>query len=265
MNLLAPDFQCKKNYSILNNKQTNTFVAMSIEQNTKVYSLSPHISNEYFVQAMQEVLHEDSEWTLASKDERTTLYTKLNNNNNGSEVSQRQEFKFVSHFPYNWRELFETIRDVTIRKEAAKQNLEQIKWIENHASERHDIVYVLTTTPNSWIVSQREMVTARAWQFFKDPNDGLEYVVLVERYVERDDVPVNENYVRAKVLFQVCLIKQSAANPENECDWTFITVMDIGGWVPQWIIDFLLTLAPGSIAKEMETGHAYYMQLKNKE
>jgi hypothetical protein len=83
------------------------------------------------------------------------------------------------------------------------------------------------------------MVTARAWQFFKDPNDGLGYVVLVERYVERDDVPVNENYVRAKVLFQVCLIKQSAANPENECDWTFITVMDIGGWVPQWVIYLL--------------------------
>jgi hypothetical protein len=124
----------QKIYSILNNKQTNTFVAMSIEEKTEVYSLSPHISNEYFAQAMQEALHEDSEWTLASKDERTTLYTKLNSNNNGSEVSQRQEFKFVSHFPYNWRELFETIRDVTVRKEAAKQNLEQIKWIENHAS-----------------------------------------------------------------------------------------------------------------------------------
>jgi len=106
------------------------------------------------------------------------------------------------------------------------------------------------------------MLTARSWQFFTD-DEGLEYVVMVEKFIERDDVPVNDSYVRAKVLFQVCLFKQSKEDPQNKCEWTFITVMDIGGWVPQWVMDWLIKLAPDSVAKEMESGYAQLQAMRN--
>jgi len=217
-------------------------------------SNSPTITEAYFEKCLKDVLTHDDSWTLTTQDKGTTLYSKTPSATN-EDVSQRQEFKFVSHLKYNFLDLFETIRDVRIRKVAAKDNLADIKWIENHEDNRHDVVYVLTTSPNTWVVSQREMLTARAWNYFTD-DEGLEYVVMVEKFTERDDVPPSDTHVRAKVLYQVCVFKQCATNPDTECDWTFIMVMDVGGWVPSWIMDWLIKLAPDSVAREMEGGYA---------
>lgn len=257
-------------------------------------SNSPTITEAYFEKCLKDVLTHDDSWTLTTQDKGTTLYSKTPSATN-EDVSQRQEFKFVSHLKYNFLDLFETLRDVRIRKVAAKDNLAEIKWIENHEeyvvvahlispratiffalffapispacklfrltqffsaySNRHDVVYVLTTSPNTWVVSQREMLTARAWNYFTD-DEGLEYVVMVEKFTERDDVPPSDTHVRAKVLYQVCVFKQCATNPDTECDWTFIMVMDVGGWVPSWIMDWLIKLAPDSVAREMEGGYA---------
>jgi hypothetical protein len=223
-------------------------------------SSSPHIPTEYFDKAIKEIQTADTDasWTLVSTGSSTQVFSKQSDEG-------RFHFKFVSTYNYNYKELFETIRDVTIRKHAATNSLVDIKWIENHEQDNHDIVYVLTTTPNSWVVSSREMITARTWKYFTD-DDGLEYVVCVEKHTEHakypDSLAQSNGYVRAKVMFQVCMFKQNKNNPDGQCDWVLITAIDAGGWVPQFVMDWLIKLAPDTAAKEMEVGHAKLVELR---
>jgi len=226
------------------------------------HTTCPHIPNEYFDKALQEVLdaNTDKQWALVSTGSSTEVYSKQTDEG-------RFHFKFVSTFNYNYKDLFETIRDVKIRKHAATASLVDIKWIENNEQDNHDLVYVLTTTPNSWVVSSREMITARAWKYFTD-DDGLEYVVCVEKHTEHpsypDSLAQQNGYVRAKVLFQVCMFKQSKKDPSGQCEWILITAIDAGGWVPQFVMDWLIKLAPDTAAKEMDVGHAKLVELRSK-
>ena len=110
------------------------------------------------------------------------------------------------------------------------------------------------------------MITAREWKYLTDDQTGLQYVVCVERHTEHDQYPesvtLQNSYVRAKVIFQIGMFKQNKENPDTHCDWIFITAIDAGGWVPQFVMDWLISLAPDTADREMQVGHAKLVEVR---
>lgn len=124
----------------------------------------------------------------------------------------------------------------------------------------HDVTYLLSTTPNSWLVSRREFVNLRR----KKMISADEYVC-VERCTEHASAPnrENESIIRAKTVESAVSIKKCKDDP-NCIEIVAISSLNLGGWVPDFLLMQSMKSSPDQQWSEMETAYNEYVKEHNK-
>lgn len=108
-----------------------------------------------------------------------------------------------------------------------------------------DVYYGNTRSPMRWIVSDRDFVVARRWQF--DAERGR--IVIVSRHHEDDEgrYPPREGYIRARVLLHAASFE--AVDGGHGTKVTILTSVDLGGWLSMKAVNWMLKLCSDEIVQ----------------
>lgn len=141
-------------------------------------------------------------------------------------------------------ELYLMTTDFSLRKQWDEliADMEILEKIDSFS----DIVY-FNIPPPGFMVSQREFVNRRT----RVKNyHGYDYVS-VEKWAEHPSKPVTSKFVRAKMINSGTIVKRC----ENGCKANLIVQVNIGGLVPQWLVNMKADDGPYTFWKTVKKAY----------
>ncbi len=81
-----------------------------------------------------------------------------------------------------------------------------------------------------WPVKPRDNSTYTQWHY--DPETES---VTLRLLTKPDNVPLNKRYIRVQIMSGYF---KFAPNPNGKVDVSFEAIVEVGGWVPSWIVNF---------------------------
>ncbi len=173
-----------------------------------------------------------------SKKVRGFTAFKLTSDEGEGEIILRATMEFPDISP---EELNILNNDFKLRKEWDNllDVIETLEVIDQYTS----ITYFNIHSPG-FMVSRREFVNKRT----EISNyQGFDYV-MVERYTEHEKRPKNKNYVRAKMINSGSVISR---RPGGGSIQTIAVQVNIGGLVPQWLVNLKADDGPYTVFKSI--------------
>ncbi|KAL0482550.1 StAR-related lipid transfer protein [Acrasis kona] len=141
-------------------------------------------------------------------------------------------------------QVIKLIIDCNMRKKLST-NLAQVFCIES--GDGCDVIYQ-EFVPNSMFVANRDMVIARRWKYLEDGS-----VVIVMKSVEHAKYPPHPSGtpVRAQVVRQAVSLTPIE---ENRTVFTQINQMDLNGYVPSSITNYVMKKMPIELVSKLGEG-----------
>lgn len=145
-------------------------------------------------------------------------------------ISAREADLMMNEFPI--RKLWDEVVD----------EMELVKKLDAHT----DLVYY-NIPPPGFMVARREFLSKRTRL-----GAVLDHsFVTLERFTEDECKPETSGFVRAKILNSGSLISETA----DGCKITLLVQVDIGGWVPQWVVNLKADDGPYQLWKALKEKH----------
>ena len=196
---------------------------------------------------------ESVEWILRTVEESTATYSEsIKDKGYISFKKQTEDCKGVILLRAQMEfegipadELFVMLEDFNVRQkwDVLICEMEVIEKIDQFS----DIVYYNIPSPG-FMVQRREFLNTRT--LLKD-SFGYEYIE-TSRYVEHPAKPKNSKFVRAKLLNSGYVIK---SKNEHSSTATLIVQVDIGGLVPQWLVNLKADDGPYTLWKTVRSNY----------
>jgi len=126
--------------------------------------------------------------------------------------------------------------------------------LERQFNSEHDVIYMLSTTPNSWLVSKRDFCNLRRSKFISPD----EYVV-VERWTDHILAPDRsaESIVRAKTMEAAVSIRRGK---NNGVEVTSINCINLGGWISDSLVSWTMKSTPDLQFEETQLAYDMYVK-----
>eukprot|EP01080_Neovahlkampfia_damariscottae_P003803 gene3803-6964_t len=221
---------------------------MSQQNKTQTEQIKKAITQELW-DIFEKETDSDEGWYVELKDKHATFCSKTL-----FPKCDMYAYKVSStiNFPVHiFKEMYD---DHSIR---AEYNSDIIKCSKFYEDGNFDIIYQISQPPVSFL-SERELVLAREWKHYDDGFD------IICTSMEHDDYPIQNGLTRSEVAFQTSRVRKNKQEPDSKSDVTFIYQINLGMWIPGWVISQAISLFSSKMIGKIESACQFHIDRMNK-
>jgi len=198
---------------------------------------------------LKQAVNDRAEWELLYEEQDIRMWKKITGE---GATSSSKRYKYTGVLPFKAEIAYSTIIDGKDTKlwDDRHEDSKVLEVVKEKEAPTVEIVWAAKKAP--WPAKNRDMVTYTAHKYEKLEGD-IDRFMMLGYSGEHPNCPVTDNYCRATVHYFGMIFQQSKKNP-NECIYWVVTEMELGGWVPNQLINMVVNKVPADFEKGITKG-----------
>ncbi len=215
---------------------------------------TPHITEDFVSYALHQMNQKEG-WKLEMQNEVVALFVHPAVALHSSGHARGIKVVGKVSIPFSW--LFRVMKETEHRSTWDASNTEVNK--RSVVNDEEELIYNVMKSPNRFLFSNREIVSARRTIKEKNPTTNKPVVYFVAKSVEAEQFPVAKGNVRGKLHVQVIRAEEVS---ETECEVQFFSCMDFGN-VPSFILGMISKRIAENLTQGLYKGYDYIQSISS--